>query len=87
MCHNINMQTKKSANTVIEPEILDEQGRVIVRQDSVHTYSKVGALTGFFALVFSSIFLIFWAILTIFIITPILLLGRLLGLQVHSLKK
>ena len=81
------MSKKRSQPNVIEPEILDEQGRVIVRQDSVHTYSKVGALTGFFALVFSSIFLIFWAILTIFIITPVLLLGRLLGLQIHRLKK
>ena len=87
MCHNINMTKTNSPAKVIEPEILDEQGQVIIRQDSMRTYSKVGALTGFFALVFSSIFLIFWAILTIFIITPVLLLGRLFGLQIHRVRK
>ena len=87
MCHNIIMNEKKSRSKVIEPEILDEQGNIISRQDTAHTYHKVGALTGFFAIAFSVVFLLVGAIVTVFIITPLLLVGRLLGLQIRRLKK
>lgn len=95
MCHNINMSENTRTQTqVIEPEILDENGRPIVQSaeqtgSSAHgdVYGRVGFLTGFFALAFSVVMMLLGALITIFVITPLLLLGRLLGLQIKKLHR
>ncbi|MBO7237872.1 MAG: hypothetical protein J6U96_01100 [Elusimicrobiaceae bacterium] len=84
---------KENARTqaeVIEPEILDENGQPIAAtKPSAHgdVYGRVGFLTGFFALAFSVVVMILGALITIFIITPLLLIGRLFGLQIKTLRR
>ncbi len=90
MCHNIHMNESTQTQTkVIEPEILDENGQAIITPaaPSAHgdVYGHVGFLTGFFALAFSVIIMLVGALVTVFIIAPLLLLGRLFGLQIKKL--
>ena len=95
MCHNINMKENTQAQPkIIEPEILDESGQPITVPGAqtgprVHgdVYGHVGFLTGFFALAFSVMIMILGALVTIFIITPLLLIGRLFGLQIKSIRR
>ena len=96
MCHNINMkantrvQNKIIEAEIIEPEILDESGQPITTaKPSAHgnVYGHVGFLTGFFAIAFSVIMMLLGALVTIFIIVPLLLIGRLLGLQIKQLHR
>ena len=92
MCHNINMEENVHVQSeIIEPEILDESGQPIAAPATpkIHgdVYGKVGFLTGFFALAFSVILMILGALVTIFIIIPLLLIGRLFGLQVRKLRR
>ena len=95
MCHNISMKESGQAKTnVIEPEILDENGQLIAAAaeqagPSAHgdVYGRVGFLTGFFALTFSVLMMLLGVLITIFVITPLLLLGRLLGLQIKKLHR
>ena len=87
------MEEKTSTQTqVIEPEILDENGIVVSTQDNTeiphsHVYQGVGMFTGFFALAFSFILILLGALITVFVIAPILLLGRILGLQVKHIRR
>ena len=84
---------KTTATDVIEPEILDECGNAIsarepaAHQEQIHVYHRAGFLTGFVALAFSCVMLLLGALVTIFIVAPLLLLGRLIGLQVKSLRR
>jgi len=93
MCHNIVMQEKTPIqDQVIEPEILDENGMVVSAQDNkeiphARVYQGVGMFTGFFALAFSFIMILLGALVTVFIIAPLLLLGRILGLQIKNLRR
>lgn len=92
MCHNISMSEKKPIEPeIIEPEIIDENGMTVSSASgpSAHgdVYGKTGFFTGLFALAFTFIMLLLGTLLTIFIIAPLLLLGRLLGLQVNRFKK
>lgn len=103
----------KDTATVIEPEILDEQGRPLAlraaaeketgarsgaraeaaehaasgRAASIHIYHRAGFLAGFIALAFTCMMMLLGALVTIFVVAPLLLLGRLIGLQVKSLQK
>ena len=91
MCHNISMrENARTQPEVIEPEILDESGQPIaVAKPSAHgdVYGRVGFLTGFFALVLSSVIILLGALVTVFIIMPLLLIGRLFGLQIKSIHR
>ncbi len=93
MCHNIHMSEKTSPQPeVIEPEILDEQGLPVSVKETAQTsqqnvYRGVGVLTGFFALAFSFIMILLGALVTVFIIAPLLLLGRVLGLQIKNIRR
>ena len=95
MCHNINMNKNETVQAeVIEPEILDESGQPIVAPGDTaaprahgDVYGAVGFLTGFFALAFSFVLILFGALVTVFIIAPLLLLGRILGLQIKSFRR
>ena len=93
MCHNINMK-ENMPNEIIEPEILDESGQPIVAPGDTaaprahgDVYGAVGFLTGFFALAFSVVIMLVGALITIFIITPLLLIGRLLGMEIKTLRR
>jgi hypothetical protein len=85
MKENIRVQPE-----IIEPEILDENGQSVSAPaaPSAHgdVYGRVGFLTGFFALAFTCVMMLLGALLTIFIIAPILLLGHILGLQIKSFR-
>ena len=92
MCHNISMREKTPIEPeIIEPEILDENGITVASSNgpSAHgdVYGKTGFFTGLFALAFTFIMLLLGAFLTVFIIAPLLLLGRLLGFQISRFKK
>ena len=75
---------------VIEPEILDENGQPIAAPvpPGVHgdVYGKVGVFAGLFALIFSVIIMLLGVLVTVFVIAPLLLLGRLFGLQMLSIR-
>ena len=93
LCHNISMKNvKKAEQEVIEAEILDENGLPVVAGSSAKEQKrpyevKAGFLTGFFALAFSFVMILLMAIITVFIIFPLMLLGRLLGLQIKTFRK
>ena len=90
MCHNINMKENSyTQDKVIEPEILDESGQRIAAPGDpaaprTEVYRGAGVLTGFFALAFSFVMILLGALVTVFVIAPLLLLGRLLGMQVKT---
>lgn len=91
MCHNIHMENRHQAK-VIEPEILDEHGLPVAQQTAARStarsqYRGAGFLTGFFALTFTFIMLLVGALVTVFIIAPVLLLGRVLGLQIKTFRR
>ena len=100
MCHNISMQ--KNSHTqrevieaeIIEPEILDENGQSVsvpggpsAPRAHGDVYGRVGLLTGFFAIAFSCVMLILGFLVTVFIVAPLILIGRLLGLQIKKLHR
>lgn len=83
------MEEKKSQ--VIEAEVLDENG-LPVAQDTPRERGRVyqaraGFLSGFIALAFSFIMILVTAVVTVFIVLPLLLLGRVLGMQVKTFKR
>lgn len=83
------MEEKKSR--VIEAEVLDENGLPVAQdipRERVRVYqARAGFLTGFFALAFSFIMILVTAVVTVFIVLPFLLLGRVLGMQVKTFKR
>ncbi|MBR3604141.1 MAG: hypothetical protein IKL48_05680 [Elusimicrobiaceae bacterium] len=78
---------------VIEAEILDETGVPIAvsqQQENPRAefcQARAGFLTGFVALAFSFIMMLLMAVVTLFIIFPLMLLGRLLGLQIKTFRR
>lgn len=78
---------------VIEAEILDEHGQPIMPKDpqaqghEAFGQAHAGFLTGFVALVFSFIMMLLMAVVSVFIIFPLMLLGRLLGMQVKTFRR
>ena len=90
MCHNIGMHQQTEKPRIIEPEILDEHGVPVSytsQSAAQRTYRGVGFLTGFFALTFSFIMILLGALVTVFVIAPLLLLGRVLGLQIKTFRR
>lgn len=89
LCDNIYMEEKKSR--VIEAEVLDENGLPVAQdipQERVRVYqARAGFLTGFFALAFSFIMILVTAAVTVFVVLPLMLLGRVLGMQVRSFRR
>ncbi len=75
---------------IVEAEVLDEYGRPIApehappRRDRAHTYEGAGFFAGFAALAFSFVMILAMAAVTVFIVFPLLLLGRLLGMQMQK---
>lgn len=79
-------------NEVIEAEILDENGRPAAQPERenvrVKAYqARAGFFAGFVALAFSFIMILVMAVVTVFIVFPLMLLGRLLGMQVKTLRR
>ncbi len=78
---------------VIEAEILDEKGMPLItpenqeKEQRVYTQAHAGFLTGFVALAFSFIMMLLMAVVTVFVIFPLMLLGRLLGMQVKTFRR
>ena len=93
LCHNIYMKEKDIVQTeeVIEPEILDEHGRPIHPEpfrDSARPKGDTGGLLGgVFVLAFGFIVTLFVAVFSICILLPLMLLGRLLGMQVKTFRR
>ena len=77
----------------VEAEIIDENGQVLVAQDSsgqnqtAYQPARAGLMTGFVALAFSFIMMLFMAVVTLFILFPLMLLGRILGLQIKTFRR
>lgn len=70
---------------VVEPEILDEQGRPIHDDGAAGpTGPQMKIYSGILAMAFSFIMLLLMAVFTIFIIFPLMLLGKILGVQVKT---
>lgn len=86
------MKHTQQTVSVIEPEILDEQGHVIsgpktaARREHIYVYRRAGFLTGFIALACSVGMMIFMALLMCLLV-PVLLLGRMLGLSLRKLSR
>lgn len=84
------MQPQKE---VIEAEILDEKGMPVItpenqeKEQRVYTQAHAGFLTGFVALAFSFIMMLLMAVVTVFIVFPLMLLGRLLGMQIKTFRR
>lgn len=80
------------AEEVIEPEILDENGNPVEDEsrpkDSARPQGDMGGVVGgVFVLAFGFIVTLLVAAFSIFIILPLMLLGRLLGFQVRTFKR
>lgn len=83
---------KRAQTQVIEAEVLDEQGRPLatahdIKRGEKTETARAGFFAGFVALCFSFVMILVMAVVTVFIVFPLLLLGRLLGMQVHSLRR
>ncbi len=81
-----------STAEVIEAEVLDEEGRPIGQESSAsakpaHEQAGASFLAGFFALAFSVLMILVMAVVTVFIVLPLMLLGRLLGMQVKTFRR
>lgn len=87
------MEEKEIIRTeeVIEPEILDEHGRPIHERkpsDSARPKGDNGGiLGGVFVLAFGFIVTLFVAVFSICILLPLMLLGRLFGMQIKTFKR
>ena len=80
-----------SSSKVVEAEVLDENGRPVGQEDNrenlqVHM-ARAGFFAGFVALAFSVIMLLVTAVVTVFIVLPLMLLGRLLGMQIKTFRR
>lgn len=89
------MGTEHTRSKTVIPEILDETGRIVADTETLDTsemlhegaYVKAGLLTGFFALAFSFVMILLGALVTVFIIVPLVLVGRLLGVLFTSARR
>lgn len=76
---------------VIEPEILDENGRPIGAEPRQAPHGQlpphVHIFGGVFAVAFSFIMILVMAVVTLFIVLPLMILGKILGFQVRSFKR
>ena len=85
-------ENKPSAREeVVEAEVLDENGLPITSQtprEHVRVHQvRAGFLSGFFALAFSFIMILLSAVVAVFIVLPLLLLGRVLGMQTKTFRR
>ena len=79
-------------NTVIEPEILDETGQVISAADSPKSHARPrgdngGLLSGLLVLSVGFISTVAVILFSIFILCPLMLLGRLLHFEMRSFRR
>jgi hypothetical protein len=77
---------------IIEPEILDENGRPIETDDHVKDSARPkgdtgGIIGGFFVLAFGFIMTMLVAVFSILVVLPLMLIGRLLGMQVRTFRR
>ena len=83
-----------STAEVVEAEVLDEEGRPVgpqtqqKQQEPFQAHmARAGFFAGFVALAFSVIMMLVMAVVTVFVILPLMLLGRLLGMQVKTFRR
>lgn len=80
-----------SSAKVVEAEVLDENGRPIgeeeKREKLEEHMARAGFFAGFVALAFSVIMILVTAVVTVFIVLPLMLLGRLLGMQIKTFRR
>lgn len=85
------MNMKAKATEIIEAEVLDENGRPvetdIQTKPAEKETARAGVFAGFVALAFSFVMILLMAVVTVFIVFPFMLLGRLLGMQVKNLRR
>ena len=81
------MEMAEKEQTVIEAEVIDETGQVISpvsSQDHARPYGDTGGLLGGMLVLVVGFFATMAVILfSVFIVVPLLLLGRLLGFSVR----
>jgi len=74
--------------TVIEPEILDENGCPVVVEDHARPKGDTGGVLGGMMVLFVGLVMtVFVALFTLFIVCPFVLLGRCLGLTIRRGKE
>lgn len=80
-----------SSSKVVEAEVLDENGRPIgeeeKREKLEEHMARAGFFAGFVALAFSVIMILVTAVVTVFVVLPLMLLGRLLGMQIKTFRR
>ena len=77
---------------VIEPEIIDETGQNIspvqpAKDHARPTGDTGGLIGGFFVLAFGFIMTLLVAVFSILVVLPLMLIGRLLGMQVRTFRR
>lgn len=75
--------------TVIEPEILDEKGHVI-HKPADHARPKGdngGFFGGLLVLAFGFLMTLLVGIFTVCVVLPLMLIGKILGFQIHTFRK
>lgn len=94
LCDNMYMQENKdiiSSSKVVQAELLDENGRPVGQEAQTEKLeehmARAGFFAGFVALAFSVLMILVTAVVTVFIVLPLMLLGRLLGMQIKTFKR
>lgn len=77
---------------ILEAEVVQQHSRPVgparvQEQPAPPPKAQAGFFAGFVALSFSVIMLLLAAVVTVFIIFPLMLLGRALGMQVKSFRR
>lgn len=82
---------------LVEAEIIDENGNAIAPtgpaarreqiREKIHIYRQAGTWTGFVALAFSAVMMFVLAVISVCIIIPLLLIGRIIGLSAQKLHR
>lgn len=83
-----DFMTPKTDNTVIEPEVIDENGIPITPQpDHARPQGDTsGVLGGMLVLAVGFVMTLAVALFTLFVICPLMLLGRLLGWEIKRFR-
>lgn len=81
-----------SAEEIVEAEVLDEHGRPVFEderpQDSARPKGDMGGvLGGFFVLAFGFVITLFVAAFTILIVLPLMLIGRIFGMEIKHFSR
>ena len=83
------VKNTENKTTVIEPEILDEKGKVIHKPpDRARPKGDNGGFFGgLLVLAFGFLMTLLVGIFTVCVVLPLMLIGKILGFQIHTFRK